>query len=323
MTRNAKGELCVALLAGGDSAEREVSLASGAEAAKALSSIGHQVTWFDPAEIELRDIDWRRYDVCFIALHGGAGEDGRVQAELEALGAPYTGSNPTASRLAMSKSAAKERFDRFGAPTLPAVVLSRNESIEQTAARVAPLGYPLVVKPDSQGSSVGIGFAASVAELANRVAEASRYDVQLLVEPWVDGREFTVAVLGRRPLPLLEIATPHGWFDYQAKYESDATEYRFETGLPEATVEGLQAIAVAAADALGAAGLVRVDLMLDRDERPWVLELNSVPGLTSHSLAPMAAAREGIEFPALCNWMLQDALRKASQDSHVLLETSR
>ena len=129
--------------------------------------------------------------------------------------------------------------------------------------------------------------------------------------------------MGRQPLPLLEIATPRGWFDYQAKYESDATEYRFETGLPGTTVARLQAIAVAAAAALGTDGLVRVDLMLDRNERPWVLEVNSVPGLTSHSLAPMAAAREGIEFPALCHWMLQDALCKASQIRHVLLETSR
>ncbi len=189
--------------------------------------------------------------------------------------------------------------------------------------RAAPLGYPLVVKPDSQGSSLGVGFAANVAELAACIAEAGRYDPQLLIEPWIEGREFTVAVMGRQPLPLLEIATPRGWFDYQAKYESDATEYRFETGLPGTTVARLQAIAVAAAAALGTDGLVRVDLMLDRNERPWVLEVNSVPGLTSHSLAPMAAAREGIEFPALCHWMLQDALRKASQIRHVLLETSR
>lgn len=323
MSRNAKGELYVALLAGGDSAEREVSLASGEQAAKALASIGHRVTKFDPAEIKLSAIDWRRYDVCFIALHGGAGEDGRVQAELEALGVPYTGSNPAASRWAMSKSAAKERFERAGAPTLPSVLVSRNESLDEVAALTAPLGYPLVVKPDSGGSSLGVGFAASIAELAECIAEAGRYDPQLLMEPGIAGREFTVAVMGRQPLPLLEIAAPHGWFDYRAKYESEATEYRFETGLPAPTVARLQAIAVSAAAALGTNGLVRVDLILDRNERPWVLEVNSVPGLTSHSLAPMAAAREGIEFAALCNWMLQDALRKASEIRHVLLETSR
>ena len=137
MSRNAKGELHVALLAGGDSAERNVSVASGGEAAKALASLGHRVARFDPAEIEMPAIDWRRDDACFIALHGGAGEDGRVQAELEALGVPYTGSNPAASRLAMSKSAAKERFDRANARTLPSLLVSRNESIGEVAARGA------------------------------------------------------------------------------------------------------------------------------------------------------------------------------------------
>ncbi len=323
MSAHALERARVALLSGGDSAEREVSLASGDQVAWAVASLGHQVERFDPATIELHEFDWRAFDVCFIALHGGAGEDGRVQAALESLGVPYTGSNPAAARLAMSKSAAKARFDRCGVPTLPAIVFSGDELFDRVAARVAPLGYPLAVKPDSQGSSLGVGFAANEQELAARAIDASRYDSQLLAEPWIDGREFTVAVLGRRALPLLEIATPQGWFDYQAKYESDATEYRFETGLSETTVARLQAIAVAAAEALDTSGLVRIDLMLDRDGRAWVLELNSVPGLTSHSLAPKAAARAGIDFPSLCHSMLEDAVGKAPREQFVPLEASR
>jgi D-alanine-D-alanine ligase len=308
MTEYATSALRVALLSGGDSAEREISLASGAQAAHALASIGHHVARFDPAQIALSDIDWRRYDVCFIALHGGAGEDGSVQRELERLGVGYTGSNPAASQLAMSKSAAKRRFEHCCVPTPPAITFSTTEFFDRVAARAAPLGYPLVVKPDGQGSSLGVGFAENAQELAARAIDASRYDSRLLIEPWIDGQEFTVAVLGRQALPLLEIATPRGWFDYQAKYESDATEYRFETGLPQATVARLKLISVAAVAALETSGLVRVDLMLGRDGRPWVLELNTVPGLTSHSLAPKAAARAGLSFPALCDWMLRDAL---------------
>jgi D-alanine-D-alanine ligase len=308
MTEYATSALRVALLSGGDSAEREISLASGAQAAHALASIGHHVARFDPAQIALSDIDWRCHDVCFIALHGGAGEDGSVQRELERLGVRYTGSNPAPSQLAMSKSAAKRRFDECGVPTPPAITFSTTEFFDRVAARAAPLGYPLVVKPDGQGSSLGVGFAENNQELAARAIDASRYDSRLLIEPWIDGREFTVAVLGRQALPLLEIATPRGWFDYQAKYESDATEYRFETGLPRATVARLQSISVRAAAALETSGLVRVDLLLGRDGRPWVLELNTVPGLTSHSLAPKAAARAGLSFPALCDWMLRDAL---------------
>ncbi|HUY92320.1 MAG TPA: D-alanine--D-alanine ligase [Pirellulales bacterium] len=317
MTIHASSPLRVALLAGGDSPERDVSLASGRQVAAALAKRGHIVAAFDPAEIRLSDICWGRYDICFIALHGGAGEDGRLQAELEELVVPYTGSGPLASRLAMSKSAAKRRFERRGVPTPPAVAFEASDSIDDVAERVAPLGYPLVVKPDGQGSSLGVGIARDESQLAALATDAGRYGSLLLAERWIDGREFTVAVLGRRALPLLEIAAPGGWFDYRAKYERNDVEYRFETGLPEATVAELESTAVGAAAALDTAGLVRVDLMLDKNGRPWVLELNTVPGLTSHSLAPKAAARAGIDFAALCEWMLADGLRRFSQRAAV------
>ena len=312
MTRQGSSLLRVALLAGGDSAERKVSLASGAQVAAALEARGHAVDSFDPAETPLKQICWGRYDICFIALHGGAGEDGRVQAELEELVVPYTGSGPKASRLAMSKSAAKRRFERRNVPTAAAVTFEATELFSDVASRVSRIGYPIVVKPDGQGSSLGIGLAADERQLAARAIDASRYDSRLLAERHIEGREFTVAVLGRRALPLLEIVAPGGWFDYRAKYESDATAFRFDVGLPEATVENVEAVAVAAAAALGTSGLVRVDLLLDRLGRPWVLEVNTVPGLTSHSLAPKAAARAGYDFAALCEWMLADGLRRFS-----------
>lgn len=312
MTRHGPSPLRVALLAGGDSAEREISLASGRQAASALKSRGHAVDSFDPIETPLRDIHWGRYDICFIALHGGAGEDGRIQAELEELVVPYTGSGPKASRRAMSKAAAKRRFERHHVPTPPAIVFETTDLFDDVARRIAPLGYPLVVKPESQGSSLGVGMAADESQLAARAIDASRYDSLLLAERWIDGREFTVAVLGRRALPLLEISAPGGWFDYDAKYKSNGAEFRFETGLSEAKTDELKMLAVDAAASLETSGLSRVDLLLDKHGQPWVLEVNTVPGLTSHSLAPQAAARAGLDFAALCEWMLADGLRRFS-----------
>lgn len=299
----------VAVLAGGDSAERAVSLASGKQVCQALEAAQHTAEVFDPAVIDLAHIPWSRFDACFIALHGGSGEDGRVQRQLESLGVSYTGSGPAASRLAMSKSASKERFLQAGIPTLPYVLFHEADPLEQIARKLSALRYPLAIKPDGQGSSLGVGFAQSVEELSERIADSRRYDPFVLAEPWIDGREFTVAILGRRPLPLLEIATPRGFFDYEAKYENGTTEYRFDTGLSAGVQAEILTAAVGAAAALDTAGLVRVDVMLDRNRRPWVLEVNTVPGLTDHSLAPKAAAREGLDMPGLCAFMVRDCLR--------------
>jgi D-alanine-D-alanine ligase len=344
--------LKVVVLAGGESAERTVSMASGQAVNDALAAVGHEIRLFDLANTAPEEIAWADFDACFIALHGGAGEDGRVQEQLESLGVCYTGSNPAASRLAMSKSAAKERFVAAGLPTAEYVVLECDDASaglkllpnRLTGSQRRPLdlgcptgkpsnfgpntdltsagavGYrlndatastgdfPIVIKPDRQGSSLGVGFAADSAELPTRVAEALRFDSRVLAEKWIDGREFTVAVLGRRPLPLIEIITPRGIFDYQAKYESALTQYRFDHGLTRQCAERITEVAVAAVEALGCAGLTRVDLMLDTHGQPWLLEVNTVPGLTGHSLAPKAAAQAGLKMPDLCCWMLQDAL---------------
>lgn len=299
----------VAVLAGGDSPEREVSLVSGAQAVDALEAGHHLVETFDPAETPVEEIPWSRFDVCFLALHGGAGEDGRVQRHLESIGMPYTGSGPAASRLAMDKSAAKERFLQAGVPTLPWLVAPTESASELLAGRGNKLGYPVVVKPNAGGSSLGVGFAADHQQLTEQITESARYDDRVLIEPWIDGREFTVAVLGRRPLPVLEIATPRGLLDYESKYHLSTTECRFDTGLTTDKLTRLQAAAVKAASAVGTSGLVRVDLMLDQRERPWVLEVNTIPGLTPNSFAPKAAAQAGLDFLALCEWMLWDCLK--------------
>lgn len=307
--------LNVAVLSGGESAERQISLASGRAVIEALMSAGHRVRSIDPAGTDLADVDWRGVNVCFIALHGGAGEDGRIQAQLDALGVTYTGSGPAASRLAMSKSATKAAFRAHDVPTPPAITLSRGERWDAAVLGGSlGLAFPVVVKPDAEGSSLGVGFAADEAELRVRVAEAERYGSQVLVEQWIDGREFTVAVLGRRPLPLIEIITPQGLFDYKAKYESAMTEFRFEHGLTPECESRITAAAVAAAQSLETDGLCRVDLMLDGHASPggapavWVLEVNTSPGLTVHSLAPKAAGQAGLSLADLCDWMLRDAL---------------
>lgn len=300
--------LRIAVLAGGESAERDVSLASGRAVASALSVAGHHIEVVDPAISDLARIQWSGFDACFIALHGGPGEDGRVQGLLESFGVCYTGSGPEASQLAMSKSAAKDRFAQAGVLTAEYVVFEKATGRKLDHFDPAEIGFPLVVKPDRQGSSIGVGFAGNDAELHARVSEAERFDSCVLAERWIDGREFTVAVRGRRPLPLLEIVTPRALFDYEAKYENALTEYRFEHGLSDAVAERVTSTAVAAAEALETAGLVRVDLIVDRAGRPWVLEVNTVPGLTAHSLAPKAAARAGLDMTDLCQWMIDNAL---------------
>jgi D-alanine-D-alanine ligase len=298
----------VAVLAGGESAEREVSLRSGASVAAALRGAGDIVEVFDTAETNLAQIPWKHFDACLIALHGGAGEDGRIQRRLDLLKVRYTGSDMAACRLAMSKSASKERFLQTGVPTPPYVLFQVDEACQQVAAKVGSLGYPLVIKPDSQGSSLGVCVAGAPTDLPQCLADCRRYDDYAIAEPLVEGRELTVSILGRRALPVLEIVPPKQLFDYEAKYHNPHTQYRFETGLSPTLLERVQQIAVRAAHALGTRGLVRVDLRLDRQERPWVLEVNTVPGLTADSLAPKAALRDGLDMAQLCRWMIRDCL---------------
>ncbi len=303
-----EARLRVAVLAGGDSAEREVSLRSGAGVVAALAERGHQVTLFDPAQVPLDHIDWNRFDACFMALHGGAGEDGRVQARLTTLGVLYTGSSPEACRLAMSKLASKQRFAVEGVPTPPFVLLGAEDKLATITRRVSTLGYPVVLKPDDQGSSVGVTIVRESAEIPLELAKARRFGGHVLAERLVVGREFTVAMLEDRPLPLIEIVSPEPLFSYDAKYHNTLTEYRFDFALAAATREAIEAVAAQAVRALGVSGLTRVDVMLDRAATPWVLEVNAIPGMTARSLAPLAAARAGLDLSTLCDQLVKRCL---------------
>ena len=302
--------LRITVLSGGDSAEREISLASGAGVATALKRAGHHVTCLDPQGRTLAEFDWSACDVCFIALHGGAGEDGRVQQELESLAIPYTGSGPRASRLAMSKAASKRRFMGAGVPTPQFVSFSTSAIAKNSEfpADFRQLGLPFILKPDGQGSSLGVSCVRRAEQLAGALADCQAYDSQGLAERFIAGREFTVAVLDHTALPMLEIVSAAGLFTYESKYHSGTTEYRFEIDLPPHVMEQIQAVAVRAAAALGTAGLVRVDVMLDSDHQPWVLEVNTVPGMTERSLAPKAAARAGLNMAALCDFLVRQPL---------------
>lgn len=303
----------VVVLAGGVSAERRVSLASGASVAQALREAGHRAILVDPLDGDLDRIDWDRFDGCFLSLHGGAGEDGRIQRDLAARGVRFTGSGAAASSAAMSKSTAKQIFRRAGVLTPRHVVIERpafqcGRLCEKIAADVGRLGYPLVIKPDSQGSSLGVELARGAEGLAELLPKSGRFGWPLIAEQYVCGREFTVTVLGRRPLSPLEIIAPCDIFDYDSKYSGNAAEYHAPTDLKTITIEKLQSAAVDAAESLDTEGMVRIDLILDRHGRPWVLELNTLPGMTAKSLAPKAAKQIGWEMADLCDWMLRDAM---------------
>jgi D-alanine-D-alanine ligase len=300
--------LRLAVLAGGDSPEREVSLASGAAVSAALEARGHDVVVYDPAEIELDRIPWFTFDACFLALHGGAGEDGRVQQRLARLGVDFTGSDARACRLAMSKSAAKERFHTGFVNTPDYCLIHASESLCTAGLKADSLGYPLVVKPDSQGSSLGVSIVHRPEELAEALAKAWALDPFAIAEQFVAGRELTVALLDRRTLPVLEIVTPRGFFDYEAKYSAADTLEQFPADLSPETLAEIEGAALRAAMALGTRGLARVDLILDSAGRPWVLEVNTTPGMTDHSLAPKAARLAGIDMPELCDRMARATL---------------
>jgi len=305
------GTLTIGVLMGGRSRERAVSLESGAAVAAALEGLGHTVRPCDIRPGDLTAEHLRGIDVAFLALHGEWGEDGQVQAELERLGVAYTFSGPEASRLAMNKVSAKHRFFRDGVPTPPFRVARRGDMHALRDAR-HHLGADLVVKPVAEGSSLGVSLCETEEAVA-RAAEAvwAQYD-WVLIERRVRGREFTVGILGDAALPIIEIRTPGGWYDYHHKYESDRTEFVFDHGLDEGTVSRLVEAARAAHRSLGCRDLSRVDVMVSDGGELHVLEVNTLPGITSHSRVPKAAARAGIPFGCLCERVLTMALDRAA-----------
>ena len=300
--------LRIAVLAGGDSDERPISLKSGAAVEAALSQAGHRVLHLDPAIVELKGIDWSQFDIAFIALHGQFGEDGQVQQLLEEAGVPYTGSCADASRLAFSKSSAKERFLQFGVPTPAYVLIHYTDDFDRIRQHAETLGYPLVVKPDTQGSSLGISIVRRPEQLAAALKRCFEFDGFGLLETMVEGTEWTVGLIDSQTLPAIKIETDREFFDWQAKYDDDATLYIFDAKLPSPVIERIECVAREACTALGTSGLTRVDLRLDESLQPWVLEINTIPGFTDHSLLPKAAARLGISFPQLCDQVVQSVV---------------
>jgi D-alanine-D-alanine ligase len=304
-------KLRVAVLSGGPSAEREISLQSGAAVARALKIAGHAVREIDPAHEDVAGCNWNAFDVAFIALHGKFGEDGQVQQILENALIPYTGSGVPASQLAFSKSASKERFAQQQVPTAPYVLIHESDTAHRIAQQAEQLGFPLVVKPDTQGSSLGVTIVQQVEDLPAALVRCFHYDAFGLLEQAVRGSEWTVGLLDDRALPPIRIETERMFFDYAAKYEDDETRYQFESDVPAEQVDGIVQAARSACAAVGTSGLARVDLILDQSGSPQVLEVNTVPGLTDHSLVPKAAARLGLTMAELCQACLSSALQHA------------
>jgi D-alanine-D-alanine ligase len=294
----------VAVLMGGSSAEREISLMSGRGVLKALRAKGVNAHAFDPARRDLSDLKRAKFSRCFVALHGRGGEDGALQGALELLGIPYTGSGVLASALAMDKVRTKQLWAAEGLPTAPHALLQKNSDFRAVAKR---LGLPLFVKPASEGSSVGMSKVKAAGALEKAWRKAARLDPVVIAEKFIDGPELTAGVLGDRVLPLIRIETPREFYDYQAKYFTDDTRYLIPCGLSSAKEKQIQALCLKAFRALGCRGWGRVDLMLDRRGRPYLLEINTSPGMTSHSLVPMAAKAVGISYEDLCVKVLERA----------------
>lgn len=295
--------LRVTVMLGGPSAEREVSLRSGEAVVRALRAGGHTVYELDPAGGV-----WSLAggtEVVFLALHGTYGEDGTAQEALDRLGVPYTGCGAEASRIAFDKAETKRRLLAAGVPTPRYVVVSG-------VSEGWPEGWqpPAVMKPVRQGSSVGLSFLKRLEDWGPGLVAAGRHDSEVLVEEWITGRELTVGILGGRALPVVEVRPKRGGYDFQNKYTAGATDYFCPAALGSAVTAGVQEAALGAFAAVGCRDYARVDVMLDGEARPWVLEVNTLPGMTETSLLPKAAAAAGIGFGELCERMLELALAR-------------
>jgi D-alanine-D-alanine ligase len=296
----------VAVLMGGTSAEREVSLMSGTGVLNALKSQGVDAYAFDPAQRELGELKREGFARCFIALHGRHGEDGSVQGALELLGIPYTGSGVMASAIAMDKVMTKRVWLAEGLPTPRYVCLAPEDQARERIRKVPDdLGLPLIVKPPREGSSIGVTKVAGYSEMQEAVTLSSQYDPDVLCEEFIEGEEVTCPVLGdgasAQALPVIRIVAPEGAYDYQNKYFTDDVHYLVPSGLPEAEEREIQRLVVAAYRTLGCRGWGRADLMIRAsDRKPFLLEMNTSPGMTGHSLVPMSAKAAGVSYEQLC-----------------------
>ena len=294
----------VAVLMGGRSAEREISLMSGNAVLAALKRKGVDAHAFDTRDRDLHELRSQGFDCVFIALHGRYGEDGTVQGALELMGMPYTGSGVMASSLAMDKWRTKLVWIAAGMPTPRFVMLEASSDFKAVPNE---LGLPLIVKPSREGSTIGLTKVARARDMEAAYRKAVEFDDMVLAEEFIAGAEVTASILGDQAFPLIRIEAPGGSYDYQAKYFSDETRYFCPSGLPSAQEGRIQALALSASRILDCRGWGRVDVMLDAKGKPFLLEANTVPGMTGHSLVPMAAKVAGIPFDDLVVRILDDA----------------
>lgn len=302
----------VGVLFGGRSAEREVSLMSGTGVLKALKSLGVNAHGFDPAERSLAELANERFDRVFIALHGRYGEDGSLQGVLEQLSIPYTGSGVLASAIAMDKIFTKKIWISQGLQTPAYVQVTKESDLQQV---VETLGLPLIIKPPHEGSTIGITKVTEREKIADAYAVAAQLDEEVLAENFIQGRELTVAVLGRgknaHALPIIEIVAPEGNYDYQNKYFTDDTRYLCPAPINEELTQKIQKMCVDAYLAVGCEGWARVDVLLRAsDDEPFLIEVNTSPGMTGHSLVPMAAKAAGMNYEQICLEILKSARLK-------------
>ena len=293
----------VAVLLGGTSAEREVSLNSGAAVLDGLRAGGVDAQAIDPRDVDVTQLKAMGFDKAFIALHGRGGEDGTLQGLLDLIGLPYTGSGVMASAISMDKLRSKLLWQGAGLPVAPWVALTRasfeaglSDDINQ---RIADLGLPVIIKPSREGSSVGMSRVTENSNLQAALALAFQHDDEVLIEKWLSGPEFTVALLGEEILPAIRIQPAGIFYDYEAKYLSDETKYFCPCGLENGPLAELESLVLKAWQALGCRGWGRIDVMLDADGQFYLLEANTSPGMTSHSLVPMAARQAGLSFSQL------------------------
>ena len=297
----------VAVLYGGNSAERDVSLMSGQAVHAGLIEKNVNAHLIDLQTYDLQHLVNDKFDRVWVALHGRGGEDGTLQGALEYLGIPYTGSGVLGSALCMDKLRSKQVFVAENLPTPKWMVVDSETSVDEL---INTIGLPLVIKPSNEGSSIGMSIVHEPVELTRAIQDALKLDASSIAEQYIDGKEITVSVLHNQVLPMIHIETPRTFYDYEAKYFSDNTKYHCPANLPESLVLQLSELSLQAFKALNAYGWGRVDLMLDRNDKPYLLEINTLPGMTSHSLTPMSAAAVGIAFSDLVWKVLETSFVK-------------
>ncbi|MBN0987710.1 D-alanine--D-alanine ligase [Amphritea pacifica] len=298
----------VAVLYGGSSAERSISLKSGAEVLRGLLQANVDAFGIDlcaEGADPLQQLQNAEFDRAFLILHGRGGEDGTIQGVLEIMGKPYTGSGVMASALGMDKVKCKQIWSAAGLPTPAYVVPDENSDLQQIADQ---LGFPMIVKPAHEGSSIGMSKVDNAGALAQAIGAARQFDRAVLVESWISGPEFTIAVLNGQALPVIRLETPHEFYDFDAKYQASDTQYHFDNELAANQETELKHLAEQAFDMVGCSGWGRVDVMLDQQRGFQLLEVNTLPGMTDHSLVPMAAREAGISFEELVVTILRGSL---------------